>query len=290
MDADKIEQISIESKEYPLSLKNIKDAPKILYYKGTLPSPKEICFAIVGTRNPSAYGQQAALQISSELSGRGISIVSGLAPGIDTFGHKAVIENKKRTIAVLGTGLDEKSIYPQSNLALSKKIIEYGGCLISELPPGTCGSKFSFPRRNRIISGLSLGVIIIEAKEKSGSLITANCAIKQNKKLFAVPGPIYSLNSRGPNKLIKNGAKLVENSDDILKEFGLQFQSIEQNKACAENSEEEIIFKALKEGPLDIDKIIEKTGLKANKAAARLALMEVSDKIRNLGANIYSII
>lgn len=290
MDVDKIKQISIESKEYPKPLKDIKDAPKILYYKGILPKPEEICFAVVGTRNPSAYGQQVALQISSELSAQGIIIISGLAPGIDTFAHKIVIENEKRTIAVLGTGLDEKSIYPQSNLALSKEIIKYGGCLISELPPGTCGSKFSFPRRNRIISGISAGVIIIEAKEKSGSLITANCAIKQNKKLFAIPGPIYSLNSAGPNKLIKNGAKLVENSSDILKELGLQLHILKQNKAYAENPEEKIILEALKEGPLHIDKIIEKTGLMANAAAGRLALMEVSDKVRNLGSNIYSII
>jgi DNA processing protein len=290
MDADQIKQISIENKEYPKLLKDIKNAPKILYYKGILPKPEEICLAVVGTRNPSAYGQQVALQISSELAKQNIIVVSGLAPGIDTFAHRAVIENKKRAIAVLGTGLDEKSIYPQSNLALSKKIIEFGGCLISELPPGTCGSKFSFPRRNRIISGLSLGVIIIEAKEKSGSLITANCSIEQNRKLFAVPGPIYSLNSTGPNKLIKNGAKLVENSNDILKELGLQLCPIEQNKPYAENPEEKIIFEALKDGPLHIDKIIEKTGLMANEAAARLALMEVSDKIRNLGANIYSII
>jgi DNA processing protein len=189
----------------------------------------------------------------------------------------------------LGTGLDEKSIYPQTNLDLSKKIIEYGGCLISELPEGTPGSKFSFPRRNRIISGLSLAVLVIEAKEKSGSLITADYAIKQNKKLFAVPGPIYSLNSSGPNKLIKNGAKLITGSVDILNELGLQAQETTQNNVEADSSEEKLIMEALENEPLQIDKIIEKTKLNASTVATTLALMEVSGRIRSLGGNIYSL-
>jgi DNA processing protein len=230
-----------------------------------------------------------ALQISGELIDQGITVVSGLAPGIDTFSHKAVVEKKKRTIAVLGTGLDEKSIYPQTNLILSRKIIEYGGCLISELPPKTSGSKFSFPRRNRIISGLSSGVLVIEAKEKSGSLITANFAIKQNKKLFAVPGPIYSLNSAGPNKLIKNGAKLVQNLNDVLTELNLKQLELIKEKVEAKNPEEKLVLEALKEGSLHIDKIIEKTKLNSSIAVSTLALMEVSDKVKNLGANIYSL-
>jgi len=286
---DDIKQITIEDKNYPESLKNIPSAPKILYYRGILPTENEICFAIVGTRHPSVYGQQVALQISGELIDQGITVVSGLAPGIDTFSHKAVVEKKKRTIAVLGTGLDEKSIYPQTNLILSRKIIEYGGCLISELPPKTSGSKFSFPRRNRIISGLSSGVLVIEAKEKSGSLITANFAIKQNKKLFAVPGPIYSLNSAGPNKLIKNGAKLVQNLNDVLIEFNLKQLELIKEKVEAENPEEKLVLEALKEGSLHIDEIIKKTKLNSSIAVSTLALMEVSDKVKNLGANIYSL-
>jgi len=286
---ENIRSITIEDKEYPKSLKKISSAPKILYYKGILPTENEICFAIVGTRHPSPYGQQVALQISGELVNQGITVVSGLAPGIDTFSHKAVVEKNKRTIAVLGTGLDEKSIYPQANLILSRKIIEHGGCLISELPPETSGSKFSFPRRNRIISGLSAGVLIIEAKEKSGSLITAGFAKKQNKKLFAVPGQIYSLNSAGPNKLIKNGAILVENLNDILKELSLNQLDLINDKAEAENSEEKVILEALKEEALHIDRIIERTNLKASVVVSTLALMEVSDKVRSLGGNIYSL-
>ena len=286
---DEIKQISIEDSEYPKSLKNISSAPKTLYYRGVLPKENEVCFAIVGTRHPSPYGQQVALQISKELVDQGITIVSGLAPGIDTLSHKAVIEKQKRTIAVLGTGLDERFIYPQTNLILSREIIKCGGCLISELPPATSGSKFSFPRRNRIISGLSSGVLIVEAKEKSGSLITAEFAKKQNRKLFAVPGSIYSSNSSGPNKLIKNGAITVLNTNNILAELNLEQLKLIKEKVIAENPEEKIIIEALKEESLHIDKIIEKTKLNASVVVSTLALMEVSDKIRSLGGNIYSL-
>lgn len=286
---EEIKQISIESTEYPAELKKIKSAPKILYYKGILPKPDEKCLAIVGTRRYSSYGQQVALKISGELCDAGLTIISGLAPGIDTFSHRAVVEKRKRTIAVLGTGLDEKSIYPQQNIELSKKILEFGGCLISELPEGTPGSRFSFPRRNRIVSGLSLGVLVIEAKEKSGSLITAELAKKQNKKLFGIPGQIYSLNSSGPNKLIKQGAKLVENSNDILEELGLKSLNLLQNNPISANLEEKLILKSLAEGSLQIDKIIEQTKLKASTVATTLALMEISGKIRSLGGNTYSL-
>jgi len=282
--------IKIEDADYPEELKKIKDAPKILYYKGILPTADEKLFAIVGTRHPTPYGQQTALKLSGELCKAGLSIVSGMAPGIDTFSHRAVVEKRKRTIAVLGTGLDERSIYPQINLDLSRKILEYGGCLISELPEGASGSKFSFPRRNRIVSGLSLGVLVVEAKEKSGSLITADLAKKQNKKLFAVPGSIYSLNSSGPNKLIKNGANLVENSQDILQELGiLNLQKIKKDAIEGKNNEESLILQALSEQSLNIDKIIEKTKLNAPKVATTLAVMEISGKIRNLGGNVYAI-
>ena len=285
-----IKTILIEDTDYPEDLKNIKDAPKVLYYRGVLPSHDEKCFAIVGTRHCSPYGQQVALKISGELADAGLTIVSGMAPGIDTFSHRAVIEKRKRTIAVLGTGLDEKSVYPKTNLELSKKIIEFGGCLISELPEGTNGSKFTFPKRNRIISGLSLAVLIVEAKIKSGSLITADYAKKQNKKLFAVPGPIYSSNSAGPNKLIKEGAKLVENANDILDNLGfLNLRQTIKTEVEAENNEEKLILEVLEEGSLYVDKIIEKTKLNASVTAKTLALMEISGKVRSLGGNVYSL-
>lgn len=284
-----IKTILIDEKEYPEELKKIKDAPKVLYYRGVLPSPGEKCVAIVGTRRYSPCGQQVALKISGELADAGITVVSGLAPGIDTFSHRAVVEKRKRTIAVLGTGLDEESIYPHINLDLSRKIIECGGCLISELPEGTHGASYTFPRRDRIISGLSLATLVVEAKEKSGSLITADYAIKQNKKLLAVPGPIYSSNSAGTNKLIRNGAKLITNVNNILEELGLQSFDFGPDGCPAESLEEKLIIDTLENEPLHINKIIEKTKLEASLVASTIALMEISGKIRSLGASVYSL-
>ena len=284
-----IKEIQVTDKNYPELLKKISDAPKVLYYRGVLPGKKETCLGVVGTRRPSDYGQQATLQITGELANAGLTIISGMAPGIDTFAHKICVERGLRTIAVLGTGLDEKSIYPQLNLVLSRKIIETGGCLISEFKPGTPGYPNNFRQRNRIISALSLGVLVVEAKEKSGSLITAGFAKIQNKKLFAVPGPIYTLNSAGPNKLIKEGATLVESAQDILDVLEIEPKKVSQKLVVAENAEEHLIFSALKEESLYIDKIIEKTKLNASLVATSLALMEISGKIRNLGGNVYSL-
>jgi len=238
----------------------------------------------------SSYGKQIALEIAGELAEAGLTIVSGLAPGIDTFAHTAAVERNKRTIAVLGTGLDEKSIYPQSNLKLAQRILETGGCLISEYPSGTPGSKFTFPQRNRIISGLSIGVLIVEAKQKSGALITANWAKKQGRKIFAVPGPVHSLNSKGPHYLIKTGAKLVENANDILKELNLVLSVSDTDRTVrGENEEENLILEVLKEESLYIDKIIEKTKLSAAEVAGTLAILEIKGKVRNLGGNIYAL-
>ncbi|GAH63960.1 unnamed protein product, partial [marine sediment metagenome] len=236
-----IKTISIKDKNYPKLLKEIKDPPEVLYYEGELKS-EENCFAVVGTRMSSSYGKQVALEIAGDLAEAGLTIVSGLAPGIDSFSHIATLERGKRTIAVLGTGLDEKSIYPQENLKLARKILETGGALISEYPPGTRGTQFTFPQRNRIISGLSLGVLIIEAKQKSGALITANWAKKQGRKIFAIPGPIHSLNSKGCHYLIKHeAAKLVENANDILKELNLPLKELSSFYE-GENEEENLIL------------------------------------------------
>jgi DNA processing protein len=230
------------------------------------------------------------LEIAGALSEAGLTIVSGLAPGIDTAAHLATVERKRRTIAVLGTGIDEKSIYPKENLKLAKKILETGGCLISEYPPGTPGTQFTFPQRNRIISGLSLGVLVVEAKEKSGALITANWAKSQQRLVFAVPGNIYSLNSKGCHYLIKNGATLVESANDILKELNISFQKSEKDLFVSGiNNEENLILNVLKEEVLYIDKIIEKTKLPAQKVASTLAILEIEGKVKNLGNNIYAI-
>lgn len=284
-----VKKISLGDKEYPELLKKIPAPPKTLFLRGEI-NPKEKCFAIVGTRRCSFYGKEVALEIAGDLTEIGLTIVSGMAPGIDTFAHLAAVERKKRTIAVLGTGLDEKSIYPKTNLKLAKRILANGGCLISEYPPGTPGSKFTFPQRNRIISGLSLGVLVVEAKERSGALITAEWARKQNRPVFAVPGPVHSLNSKGPHYLIKTGGKLVENARDILKELGdFEFPETREKEPIGETFEENLILNALKEEVLDIDKIIEKTKLSPAEVASALAILEIKDKVKNLGGNIYAI-
>jgi DNA processing protein len=301
--ADEIKTIGIGNDDYPKLLKEIKDPPKVLYYIGSLPKTDENCFAVVGTRRYSSYGKQVALEIAGDLAEAGLTIVSGLMSGIDTFSHQATLERKGRTIAVLGTGLDEKSIYPKENIGLAKKIIETGGCLISEYPPGTAGAHFTFPQRNRIISGLSLGVLVVEAKpllpnfgvganKKSGSgaIITALHAFEQKRKVFAVPGPIYSSSSKGCHYLIKKGAKLVENANDILQELNLRCLNFEfKQRVEGENKEENLILEALKEEALYIDKIIERTKLPAAAVAGALAILEIKCKVRNLGGNVYAI-
>lgn len=283
---EEIFKISIEENGYPTILKKIRDPPKVLYFRGKLIS-KEECFAIVGTRRCSNYGKELALKFGRALAEVGLTIVSGLAPGIDTFSHLAAIERGKRTIAVLGTGVDDRSIYPKSNLKLAKRILEAGGALISEFPPGTHGSKYTFPKRNRIISGLSLGVLVIEARLKSGALITAKYAKEQKKKLFAVPGSVFSPASKGCHFLIKNGAKLVEDPKDILEELGRK--KFLKEEIRGEDKEEELVLKVLREGALDVEKIIEKTGLSAQKVAATISILEIKGKIRNLGGNVYAI-
>lgn len=282
-------KITINDSEYPFVLKKIQNPPQVLYIRGKIPQGP--CFAIVGTRRCSAYGKQIALEIGADLASAGLIIVSGMAKGIDTASHQGCLEAGGKTIAVLGTGLDDNSIYPQENLKLAHKIIETGGCLISEYAPKTFGRRENFPQRNRIISGLSLGVLVVEAKIKSGALITARWAQEQKRKLFAIPGPIHSLNSRGPNFLIKNSAFLVENASDILKQLNLKYLRLHLNKQenKEKTSEENLILRVLKEQPLHIEKIIEQTNLPAQKILSMLSIMEIKGQIRNLGSNIYGI-
>lgn len=218
--------ITIEDEEYPKALKEIYDYPISLYIKGNVELLKEKCIAVVGCREVSNYGIKASKYFAYNLARNNICIVSGLAKGVDSFAHigalsgwksKNNIQNKNnvaRTIAVLGNGLD--SIYPKENKELANMILEHGGAIISEYPLGTKPEKMNFPARNRIVSGLSLGTLVIEAKEKSGTLITVDFALEQGRDVFVVPGNINSLNSVGTNRLIKEGAQLVNCYEDIL--------------------------------------------------------------------------
>jgi len=286
-----IKIIKMGDASYPDSLARIANPPQTLYYQGVMKT-KELCVAVVGSRSCSAYGKQVALDIAGQLAEAGCTVVSGLAPGIDTFAHLAAVERQKRTIAVLGTGLDRKSFYPKENLRLAQRIVENQGCLISEYPPHNAGSKFTFPQRNRVIAGLSHAVVVIEAKEKSGALLTAQWAKKQGKMLFAVPGSIYSSTSSGCHMLIQQGAKLLQNAQDILSALNIaisQTANIPGAQITADNKEEEIVLQALQKGPLDAQTLMEKTQLSASQIATLLAILEIKGKIRNLGANIYGL-
>lgn len=210
----KFELITINDRFYPMQLKQIYDAPKKLYVRGNKEILGGFGIAIVGCRDNTKYGEIITKNLAYNLAKNGVNIISGLAKGIDSFAHIGAIYAKGRTIAVLGNSID--SIYPKENEIIAQKIIEYGGAIISEYPIGSKIEKKNFPARNRIISGLSQGVIVVEAKEKSGSLITADFALEQGRDVYAVPGSITSSNSVGTNNLIKDGAIPVTSYEDVL--------------------------------------------------------------------------
>lgn len=213
MDRNNIDIISIKNKEYPDILKQIYDPPISLYIKGNKDILNNKSIAIVGCREVSDYGKKAAGYFSYNLAKKNINIVSGLAKGVDSYAHIGTLSTEGKTIAVVGNGLD--TVYPAENSNLANKIIENGGTIISEYPLGTKPEKMNFPARNRIISGMSKGIIVIEAKEKSGTLITVDFALEQGRDVYVVPGNINSINSAGTNELIKQGAKLITTYKDI---------------------------------------------------------------------------
>ena len=211
---NEINIVTIKDKRYPKILKNIYDYPLVLYVKGNANILNELYVAIIGSRLASDYGKKVSYKLSYELAINNINIISGMARGIDTYAHLGCIKANGKTLAVLGSGLD--NIYPPENKKLYEQIIKTGGAVISEFFIGTKPIATNFPKRNRIISGMSKGVIIVEAKQKSGTFITTDFALEQGKEIYAVPGNITSLNSVGTNELIKQGAKLITNIEDVL--------------------------------------------------------------------------
>jgi len=280
--------VTILDEDYPSRLKEIYDPPQIMYIKGELKQEDEFAIAVVGTRKLSTYGQQVAMRISRELAQAGLTIVSGLALGIDTLAHLAALEQKTRTIAVLGSSIDRFSIFPAQNKSLAEKIAQ-NGAVLSEYPMGSAALPHHFPTRNRIVSGLSLGTLVVEAPQKSGAMITANSALSQNREVFAVPGSIFSENSAGPNLLIKNGAKLTICAQDILEELNLQnlTSNIAMAQIAPDNPEEESILKILSHDPLPVDLIVQETKMSAAVVNATLSIMEMKGKIKNLGGMQY---
>jgi len=214
-----IQVIGLHQAGYPVRLRAIADPPVVLFVKGALLPADEQAIAIVGSRHASPYGRHVAAELAAELSRRGFTVVSGMALGADGAAHEGCLRSAGRTIAVLGSGIDV--IYPPEHTGLYERIAA-AGAVVSEMPPGAPPTRSSFPVRNRIISGLALGVVVVEAPEKSGALITASLALEQGREVFAVPGSVNSVQSRGSHKLLRDGAKLVESVDDILEEIALQ--------------------------------------------------------------------
>ncbi|MCX6813762.1 MAG: DNA-processing protein DprA [Candidatus Azambacteria bacterium] len=287
---DKIEIIKKSSRDYPKILKEIHNAPKQLYVRGNLPKDHNLNFAIVGTRAASEYGKTLAFKIAKELAELGFNIVSGLALGIDTQAHLGALEGKGKTTAIMGSAIDDNSIYPSENLNLVKKIISSGGAVVSEYQPGTKSEIWFFPERNRIIAGLSRGVLVVEAPEKSGALITARLALEQNREVFAIPGSIFSKNSFGANNLIKSGAKMVTTVDDILEELNLMDLKTEKGLNEKENitEEEKIILNIIEKEPIHIDKICMMSKMTASQTLSIVSMLEIKGIIKNIGGGRFA--
>ncbi|MBU4375479.1 DNA-processing protein DprA [Patescibacteria group bacterium] len=292
LNKENIKIITVDDANYPKLLLEIYNPPQIIYYKGELESGNELSLAVVGSRKYTGYGKRAAEEITGDLAKNNLTIVSGLALGIDAIAHSAAVEARGKTIAVLGSGIDKESIYPSANRYLAEKIAESGGAIISEFPLGTQPLRYNFPQRNRIIAGISLGVLVVEAGEKSGALITANCALEQNRDVFAVPGSIYSETSKGPNKLIELGAKPVKNAADIMEALDLNQVSayIDNKKIIPESAEEEKILSCLTREPEHINELVRKTELNTSIINSALAMMEMKGMVKNLGGMQYIIV
>jgi DNA processing protein len=293
-----IECVTLDDPRYPARLRQIYDPPLVLYVRGNVSTLSQPGIAVVGTRHPTPYGIGMAERLASDLAARGLVIFSGLARGVDTAAHRGAVSGKGKTVAVFGTGAD--IVYPKENSRLADQILSLGGALISEFPLGTFAAPQNFPIRNRIISGISFGVLVVEAAEYSGARITARCALEQNREVFAVPGNVTNKNSWGPNTLIKQGAKLVATWEDIWEELpadvrlaltpetgaespGAQTASLFQEPSLSPH--EKKIYKVLKaDEALHLDEIIEKLEpeLSSSEIFAAMFELELAGKVKQL--------
>lgn len=297
VDEEKIEKILKQEKihcltrddvEYPPLLKEIYDPPFCLFVRGEL-KPNEFTLAVVGPRKFTSYGKQITEELTRDLVAQGITIVSGLALGIDSIAHQATLNANGTTVAVLGTGINRAHVYPACHKQLAEKIIAGGGAIISEYPPGTLPTRFTFPRRNRIIAGMSLGTLVIEAAESSGALITAQCALDYNREVFAVPQNVTSPTALGTNALIKNGAHPVTSAQDIFDALNLHDvkKFIANREIIPDSPTEAVILKYLSREPTHVDQLVKLSGLDSPAVNSTLVLMEMKGKVRNLGGMMY---
>ena len=293
IDRLKIRVVTIYDRAYPRRLKTIADPPPLLYITGQLVPEDEAAVAIVGGRRATPSGRAVTEDLARDLAGNGFTIVSGLARGIDAAAHRGALAGKGRTIAVLGCGIDRT--YPSEHETLRRQI-EAHGAVIAELPVGSPPHNHHFPRRNRIISGLSLGVLVAEAATNSGSLITAKLALEQGREVFAVPGSVREEACRGSNGLIKEGAKLIECAADILDELRPQLEPSSRVRISAApvtetpigfGKDETVVYDALSYDPCSVDAVIEQTGLSAAQVAATLLALELRGRVRQLPGQQY---
>ncbi len=273
-----VELTLLTSPDYPHNLREIYNPPPVLYRKGSITHDDRFAIGIVGSRTPDSYGRKVAEKLAEELAIRGITVVSGLARGVDSIAHRSALRVGGRTIAVLGSGIDV--VYPPENRRLFREISEAGAC-VSEFLMGTEPDSVNFPKRNRVISGLSLGVVVVRASAKSGALITASHALEQNREIFSVPGNVDSRLSAGTNKLIKAGAKLVEDVEDIIEEIDVlrRFATERGGRALSKppdlSEEESAIYSVLENGPLGIDEITRALEMSTSKALSLLLTLEL---------------
>ena len=283
--------------EYPKNLREIYDPPLVLYVKGTLTERDALAIAVVGSRRTTLYGQEMARKLAFQLARVGVTVVSGLARGIDTSAHNGALQAKGRTVGVIGCGID--IVYPAENKKLADEIVEKGGAVVTEFPFGVQPDRQNFPMRNRIISGWSLGVVVVEANLKSGALITANQAGEQGRQVFAVPGRADSILSKGANKLIKDGAKLTEDMEDILSEFEyllpkgatesteLGLEGKGTKPALQLSKMEEKVMARVGNEEVAIDEIIRASGLTTACVSATLLALEMKRLVRQLPGKQY---
>lgn len=278
---------------YPALLRAIADPPPVLFVRGTLPGPQAVppAVAIVGSRRATPYGLAAAGRLAFDLALAGVTVTSGLARGIDAAAHQGALDGGGQTIAVLGSGGD--CVYPPEHQSLAHAIAE-SGAVVTELPPGTPPLASHFPRRNRIISGMSRGVVVVEGASDSGALVTVDCALDQGREVFAVPGSVFSEHSRAPHNLLRQGARIAAGADDILEELGLSSRSAagvagsgttrpaQQAAARADADDETRVLDALGQGPRSLDELVESTGLDAGTVAALATMLEVRGLIQML--------
>ena len=279
--------VTIRDQSYPSNLRQIYDSPPLLYVRGNFQPEDDLAISMVGSRLASNYGRMTTERIAGDLARHGVTMVSGMARGIDSAAHRGALLVGGRTIAVLGCGVD--IVYPPENRHLFDEIVAHGA-VISEFPMSTPPEGVNFPRRNRIISGLSLGVVIVQASARSGSLITARLALEQNRDVFAVPGNVGMTGSQGTNRLIKQGAKLTESAEDILEEVLPRFrhQWVEsEDRDLSLEEEEERVFCLLEDEPIHIDSIIAQTRMSASRVSAILLQLELNGLVQQLSGKRF---